>query len=266
MPWVVTTWGISLLVVLPVGMVVLQAIFPEDNIWTHLVATTLPRYLSSSILLMVGVAVPSAILGVANAWLVTHYHFPARRIFQWALLLPFAFPTYLLAYLYTDLLEYAGPLQTLLWQWFEWRLKSDYWFPEIRSHGGVMTMFTLTLYPYVYLLACASFLEQSDQPRNLSRLLGCGVWRSFFRVSLPAARPAIAVGVSLVLMETLNDFGTVDYFSVETMTTGIFDTWLNRNNVGGAAQIATLLMGMVLLLVAIEQISRRHQRQYQQCK
>lgn len=263
-PWAVSAWGISLWVLLPVVTVVLQALFPEENIWAHLLETTLPRYLQSSLLLMVGVGVGSALLGVSTAWLVTHYEFPGRRIFQWALLLPFAFPAYLLAYLYTDLLQYAGPVQGYLRALFEWRYKSDYWFPEIRSMGGAMAMFTLTLYPYVYLLARASFLEQSDRPGNLSRLLGCGPWGSFFRVSLPAARPAIAVGLSLVLMETLNDFGTVDFFAVETMTTGIFDIWLNRNNVGGAAQIATLLMGMVLLLILMEQMSRRHQRQYQE--
>lgn len=263
-PWALSAWGISLWVLLPVVTVVLQALFPEENIWAHLLETTLPRYLQSSLLLMVGVGVGSALLGVSTAWLVTHYEFPGRRIFQWALLLPFAFPAYLLAYLYTDLLQYAGPVQGYLRALFEWRYKSDYWFPEIRSMGGAMAMFTLTLYPYVYLLARASFLEQSDRPGNLSRLLGCGPWGSFFRVSLPAARPAIAVGLSLVLMETLNDFGTVDFFAVETMTTGIFDIWLNRNNVGGAAQIATLLMGMVLLLILMEQMSRRHQRQYQE--
>ncbi|MBC8518802.1 MAG: iron ABC transporter permease [Gammaproteobacteria bacterium] len=264
MPWAAVAWGISLFVILPILAVMGQAFFPEENIWGHLLETTLPRYLQSSLLLMVGVGVPSAILGVATAWLVTRYEFPGRRVFQWALLLPFAFPSYLLAYLYTDLLQYSGPVQGYLRELFEWRYKSDYWFPEIRSMGGAMTMFTLTLYPYVYLLARASFLEQSDRPGNLSRLLGCGPWGSFFRVSLPAARPAIAVGTSLVLMETLNDFGTVDFFAVETMTTGIFDIWLNRNNVGGAAQIATLLMGMVLLLIVIEQMSRRRQRQYQE--
>ncbi len=263
-PWAASAWGISLLVLLPVMAVVLQALFPEENIWGHLLENTLPRYLQSSLLLMVGVGVGSALLGVSTAWLVTHYEFPGRRIFQWALLLPFAFPAYLLAYLYTDLLQYAGPVQGYLRALFEWRYKSDYWFPEIRSMGGAMAMFTLTLYPYVYLLARASFLEQSDRPGNVSRLLGCGPWGSFFRVSLPAARPAIAVGTSLVLMETLNDFGTVDFFAVETMTTGIFDVWLNRNNVGGAAQIATLLMGMVLLLIVVEQMSRRYQRQYQE--
>ena len=251
------------MLLLPVVMVLLQALFPSENIWGHLVETTLPYYLENSIILMVGVGLPSAAIGVAAAWLVTRCEFPGRRHFQWALLLPFAFPAYLLAYLYTDLLQYSGPLQSLLRETFEWRYKSDYWFPEIRSMGGAMTMFTLTLYPYVYLLARASFLEQSDSASNLSRLLGCGPWGSFFRVSLPAARPAVAVGSSLVLMETLNDFGTVDFFAVETMTTGIFDVWLNRNNVGGAAQIATLLMTMVLLLVALEQISRRNQRQYQ---
>lgn len=264
LPWVLSSWGIALFVLLPITMVILQALFPEENIWGHLVETSLPRYLESSLILMAGVGVTSAILGVSTAWLVTRCEFKGRRYFQWALLLPFAFPAYLLAYLYTDLLQYSGPVQGYLRELFEWRYKSDYWFPEIRSLGGAMAMFTLTLYPYVYLLSRASFLEQSDHASNLSRLLGCSAWGSFFRVSLPAARPAIAVGTSLVLMETLNDFGTVDFFAVETMTTGIFDIWLNRNNVGGAAQIATLLMGMVLLLIAIEQISRRNQRHYQE--
>ena len=239
LPWAASSWGVALLVLLPVVMVILQALFPSENIWSHLLQTTLPRYLENSLILMVGVGIPSAAVGVAAAWLVTRCEFPGRRHFQWALLLPFAFPAYLLAYLYTDLLQYSGPLQSFLRESFEWRYKSDYWFPEIRSMGGAMTMFILTLYPYVYLLARASFLEQSDSAGNLSRLLGCGPWGSFFRVSLPAARPAVAVGTSLVLMGTLNDFGRVDFFAVETMTTGILHNWLNRKNAGGAGQKPT---------------------------
>lgn len=260
--WYGVGWGTALLVMLPVLAVLWLALFPTENIWPHLAATVLPVYIKSTLILMVGTGALSVGIGVGTAWLVTLCHFPGRRLFEWALLLPFAIPAYVIAYIYTDLLEYAGPVQMMLRDIFGWQSARDYWFPEIRSMGGAILMLTLVLYPYVYLLARASFLEQSMSIRDASRMLGCNPWQSFFRVSLPVARPAIAVGLSLVSMEAINDFGTVDYFAVKSMTAGIYDAWLNMGNVGAAAQIAGLTMLFVVLLITLERVARARSRQY----
>ncbi|MBV1787116.1 iron ABC transporter permease [Marinobacterium sp. D7] len=260
--WYGIGWGTALLVMLPVLAILWLALFPTENIWPHLASTVLPVYIESTLILMAGTGALSVTIGVGTAWLVTLCHFPGRRLFEWALLLPFAIPAYVIAYLYTDLLEYAGPIQGMLRDLFGWQSARDYWFPEIRSMGGAITMLTLVLYPYVYLLARASFLEQSMSIRDASRMLGCTPWQSFIRVSLPIARPAIAVGLSLVSMETINDFGTVDYFAVKSMTAGIYDAWLNMGNVGAAAQIASLMMIFVVLLITLERMARARSRQY----
>lgn len=260
--WYSIAWGSAILVMLPVLAVFWLALFPTENIWPHLVDTILPVYIKTTLLLLAGVGCLSVMIGVGTAWLVTMCNFPGRRIFEWALLLPFAMPAYLIAYLYTDLLEYAGPLQTLLRDLFGWQTAREYWFPEIRSLGGAILMLTLVLYPYVYLLSRASFLEQSMSIRDASRIFGCSPLQSFYRVSLPIARPAIAVGLSLVSMETLNDFGTVDYFAVKSLSAGIYDAWLNMGNLGAAAQIATLMMVFVILLITLERIARARQRQF----
>ncbi|MBT4463932.1 MAG: iron ABC transporter permease, partial [Rhodospirillaceae bacterium] len=186
--------------------------------------------------------------------------FPGKRIFEWALLLPMAMPAYVIAYLYTDILEYAGPVQAMLRDIFGWTTKREYWFPEIRSLGGAISMLTLVLYPYVYLLSRAAFMEQSVCVLEASRVLGRGPVRSFFSVALPLARPSIIIGISLVLMETLNDFGTVDFFAVSTFTLGIYDVWLNMNNVAGAAQLALVLLAFVSVLVLSERFARRKKK------
>jgi iron(III) transport system permease protein len=260
--WYSAAWGIALLVALPVLAVFYLALFPDENIWLHLASTVLPVYVISTLELIIGVALLSILAGVGSAWLVTMYSFPGKRLFEWALLLPFAVPAYVIAYVYTDLLEFAGPVQGALRALFGWQSAQDYWFPEIRSLGGAILMLSLVLYPYIYLLTRAAFLEQSVSLRDASRLLGCNAWQSFYRVSLPIARPAIAVGVSLVAMETINDFGTVDYFAVKSLTAGIYDTWLNMNNLGGAAQIASLMLLFVVLLITLERMARAQQRQF----
>jgi iron(III) transport system permease protein len=179
------------------------------------------------------------------------------------LLLPFAVPAYVIAYIYTDLLEFAGPVQGALRAAFGWTLANEYWFPSIRSLPGAITMMVLVLYPYVYLLARAAFLEQSASVVEAARALGGTSSSRFFRISLPMARPAIAVGLAMALMETLNDFGTVDYFAVRTLTSGLYDVWLGMNNLGGGAQIAALLLVFVMMLIGLEKVSRRHQEHYQ---
>lgn len=261
--WYSSTWTTALMVALPVLSIFYLALFPRENIWPHLVDTVLPVYIMTTLKLMLGVGVLSVAIGICGAWLVTMCRFPGRRIFEWALLLPFAVPAYVIAYVYTDLLEYSGPVQIMLREQFGWQTARDYWFPDIRTLGGAILMLSLVLYPYVYLLARASFLEQSTTIHDASRTLGCTPFQSFYRVSLPIARPAIAVGLSLVSMETINDFGTVDYFAVKSMSAGIYDTWLNMSNLGGAAQIASLMMVFVVILISLERLGRARQRQYQ---
>lgn len=260
--WLYSAFATTFIVALPVFAVFYLALFPDENIWPHLIETTLPRYLDNTIRLMLGVALITLVLGVSTAWAVTVCEFPGRRFFEWALLLPFAVPAYVIAYVYTDLLDYAGPVQIALRDWFGWTSARDYWFPQIRTLGGATLMIGLVLYPYVYLLSRAAFLEQSPSLFAVSRSLGHSAVSTFFRVVLPIARPAIAVGLSLVLMETLNDFGTVDFFAVQTLTAGLFDTWMNLGNLGGAAQIATVMLSFVLILVTLERYSRRRQKQF----
>lgn len=261
--WTLLALTVAFVVLLPVLSVVWLAFNPEENIWPHLIDTVLTSYIITTSLLMLGVAMGTVLIGVSTAWLVTHYDFPGRQLFNWALLLPFAVPAYVIAYIYTDLLEFAGPLQSSLRALFGWKLATDYWFPDIRTLPGAICMMTLVLYPYVYLLSRAAFLEQSASVLEAARVLGGQSKGVFLRVALPMARPAIAVGLAMVLMETLNDFGTVDYFAVRTLTAGLYDVWLGMNNLGGGAQIATLLLVFVMMLIGVEKISRRHQENFQ---
>ena len=248
------------LVSLPLLAVVWIALFPTENIWPHLLSTVLPRYLKNTLILLAGVGTLAVVIGVGTAWLVTMCKFPARRVFEWLMILPFAAPAYVVAYVYTDLLEYAGPVQKLLREVFGWTSPHDYWFPEIRSHGGAIFVLAFVLYPYVYMMARAALLAQSVCLLEASRVLGQGPWTGFFRTALPLSRPAIAVGLALVSMETLADFGTVDYFGIHTLTAGIFEVWYGMGNAGGAAQIALVMLGFVLVLVGMERVSRRGQR------
>ena len=261
--WRTGTCVVALVAVLPVLAIIWMALLPAENIWPHLISTSLPRYLYNTLVLMAGVGLTVFLTGVTTAHLITAFDFPFRKQLEILLLLPLAFPAYVMAYLYTDLLEYAGPIQTLLREIFGWELARDYWFPNIRSMGGAILLMGLVLYPYVYLLTKASFLEQPSHLRDASRLMGHSHFKTFFFISLPIARPAIATGVALALMETINDFGTVDFFSIQTLSTGLFDVWLNMNNLGGAAQVSMVMLGFVMVLIAIEYLSRRKARFYQ---
>ena len=251
---------VAALVTLPVFSITWLAFYPERNIWPHLASTALPHMLQTTILLLAGVGLGTAALGVGTAWLVSLCRFRTRRLFEWALLAPIAMPAYLTAYTYVDFFEFAGPVQTGLRALMGWTRPSDYWFPEIRSLYGAIFVLSLTLYPYVYLSARAAFLQQSARVLEVSRTLGLGPWAVFFRVALPLARPAIVVGVILALMEALGDFGTVDYFAVRTLTAGVYDIWMGMGNAGGAAQIALALLGFVLLLISLERLARRDRR------
>ena len=261
--WTLASVFVAILVALPVAAVIWTALRPSGDIWSHLISTSLPGYVSTTLWLMLGVGTSVLLTGVTPAWLMTMCRFPGRRVFEWLLLLPLAFPAYVIAYAYTDLLEYSGAVQIFLRMAFDWQAPQDYWFPEIRSLGGAVTLMGDVLYAYVYLLARAAFLEQSVNVLEVTRVLGHGPWRTFFRVSLPAARPAIVIGVALALMETLNDFGTVDFFAVQTMTAALFDVWQGMGSLVGGAQIATAMLAFVVLLISVERFSRRQQKVYQ---
>ncbi len=257
--WRWSTLAIAALIALPILTVAAFVFVPAGEVWRHLAETVLADYVINSVTLMLGVGIGTGVIGVATAWLVTMCRFPGRRWFEWGLLLPLAMPAYIIAYTYTGMFDFAGPVQSALRDWTGWGY-GEYWFPEIRSLGGAMAMLTLVLYPYVYLLARAAFLEQSVHALDAARMLGCGPWRSFFLVALPAARPAVIAGATLAQMETLADYGTVQYFGVSTFTTGIFRTWFGLGNSAAAAQLSALLMVFVFTLILIEAWARRRQR------
>jgi len=258
--WSVGAVIIAALVVMPILAVAVIALSPDDNIWPHLVSTTLPRYFKNSVFLVVFVGIIAAFIGTLTAWMVTMYRFPGSRWLEWLLLLPLAIPAYVGAYALVDFLEYAGPVQTMLRDIFGWQSSRDYWFPEIRSRGAAAVVLAAALYPYVFLLAKAAFREQSGGVYEVARALGAGPLARFFRVGLPLARPAISAAVAIVMMETVSDFGVVSYFAVQTLTTGIFSTWLEGGSASGAAQIASLVLIIVFVLVALEKRNRGRSR------
>ena len=258
-PWVALTLLAAGILLLPVIVVAASVFLSSGDIWQHLYDTVLAEYVANSLLLALGVGCLALPLGVIPAWLVTLYRFPCSRQLEWALLLPLAMPAYIIAYTYTGMLDVAGPLQSWLRAAFAWQY-GDYWFPDIRSLPGAVVMLSLVLYPYIYLLARAAFLEQSASVVEVARTLGVKPAGTFFKVLLPLARPAIIVGLSLVLMETLADYGTVQYFGVATFTTGIFKTWFGLGSSIAAAQLSALLMLFVLFLIILEQYSRRQSR------
>jgi len=259
----VSTIVIAVLLSLPIWVVLSSVFVDARSIWQHLADTVLGTYVGNSLELMLGVGVGTTAIGVSTAWVVTLCSFPGRRLFESLLLLPLAAPAYILAYTYTNLLDYSGPIQTLLRKGFGWQSAQDYWFPNVRSIGGAIVMLTLVLYPYVYLLARSAFLTQSSRLLEASQNLGCSPWQSFWHVALPLARPAVVAGLSLALMETLNDFGTVEFFSVPTFTTGIYRTWFGMGERLAASQLAVLLLLFIFGLIALERVSRQQQRYYQ---
>jgi iron(III) transport system permease protein len=258
-PWSAMSLAIAAVLAAPLLVVAANLFNPGGEAWGHLSATVLPEYARNSLLLVAMVAAGTVAVGVTCAWLVTGCDFPGRGVLEWALVLPLAVPAYVSAYAYTDLLQFSGPVQSALRSAFGWSA-GDYWFPDIRSLGGAGVMFVAVLYPYVYLLARAAFLEQSPSLAEAGRTLGLTPWRAFFRVNLPLARPAIAAGAALACMETLADYGTVSYFGVPTFTTGIFRAWLSMGEPVSAARLAMILLGFVAVLLAVEQLARRRAR------
>lgn len=254
--WNIVTLLIAFLVSIPILTVAANIFVPAGEVWEHLAQTVLPDYVKNSIWLMLGVGFGVFVLGVGTAWLVTMCRFPGSRWFNWLLILPMAVPAYLMAYTYTDFLAFTGPVQGLIRDITGWGY-GEYWFPNVRSLGGAMVMMSFVFFPYVYLLTRAAFLEQSASLLEASRSLGATPFESFYKIALPLARPSIAAGMALALMETLNDFGTVDYFGIQTFTTGIYRTWFGLGERVAAAQLSGFLLLFILVLILLERWSRK---------
>ncbi|MFQ3187579.1 ABC transporter permease [Marinomonas primoryensis] len=250
---------IAAILALPILVVLVNVLIGDGDVWRHLYDTVLAEYISNSLLLMLGVGVGVLVIGVPCAWLTSMCDFPGRSLLSWALLLPMAVPAYIIAYTYTGVLDFAGPVQTFIRDVTGWRY-GEYWFFEIRSLGGATVMLTLVLYPYVYLMSRAAFLEQSENTLEVSRTLGYSGRAVFFKLALPLARPAIVTGLTLALMETLADYGTVQYFSVNTFTTGILRTFYGFGDVAAASQLAGVLLMFVAMLILLERYSRHRIR------
>ena len=251
--------AVSAFVVAPLVSLALIAAQGDSELWPHLAAHVLPVATVNTLLLLAGVALISVVAGVGTAWIVTAYQFPGRNAFVWLLPLPLAFPTYIVAYVYADLLGGLGPVQSVLRAAFGWRSAADYWFPSIRSLGGAIFVMGIVLYPYVYLATRAMFQTQSAALIEMARMLGASKWRLARDITLPLARPAIAAGLALALLEALNDIGASEYLGVQTLTLSIFNTWLNQSSLPGAAQIACVMLLAVGALIALERHGRRRQ-------
>ncbi|MBV1884019.1 MAG: iron ABC transporter permease [Pseudomonadales bacterium] len=261
--WSGATVLLALLLFMPVLIVFSSLLQPEWDAWEHLSETVLADYISNTLWLAFGVGAGSLIIGTSLAWCTTHYEFPLRKSIEWLALLPLAMPAYIIAYCYTGLLDFAGPVQTLLRETFGWQF-GQYWFPEIRSLPGAIIMLSLVLYPYVYILSRTAFSEQSASLMEVSRSLGKTPSQHFLQVAIPLARPAILTGTALAMMEAFADYGTVQYFGVSTFTTGIFRTWYGMGNEMAAAQLSALLVGFVFMLLSLEKLSRRKIAYYYQ--
>ncbi|TJZ83953.1 ABC transporter permease [Paracoccus hibiscisoli] len=264
--WSLAAVLVAGLVLMPVLSVVWLALNPTDNIWPHLLSTVMPRYFGNTVALAMGTGLLAAAMGTGAAWLVSMYDFPGRGALQWLLLLPLAVPAYIGAYALADFLDYSGPVQIALRGWFGWESARDYWFPRIRSLEAAVVVLASALYPYVYLLTRAALHEQSGSAYEVARALGTGPWGLFARVGLPLARPAIVAGSAIAMMEAVADYGVVSYFGVQTLNTGIFTTWLERRNAGGAAQIACAMLAIIVVLSLWERFARRNARYHQSAR
>ncbi|QLD32843.1 ABC transporter permease [Mannheimia varigena] len=253
----------TFIVLLPLLAIGYHALQGDSENLSHLWQTMLPIYLKNSTLLVLGTVFLALIFALPTAWIVANYRFWGQRTLQWLLCLPLAIPAYLIAYLYTDLLDYSGAFQGWLRSIFGWTSPQDYWFPQIRTLYGACFVLALVLYPYIFLLVRVALLEQSENLTHSAKMLGASPAQLFRRITLPLIRPSIAVGMALVAMETLGDFGTVAYFAVPTLTTAIYDSWLGYHDLGTASQIAVFMLLMIFLFLTLEQYSRRKQKSYQ---
>ena len=238
MPTAVGTIAVAagLLAIAPLVSLIVIAFGDTGDLWAHLSRYVIPTASARTALLLAGVAAVTIVVGAGAAWIVTTFAFPGRDALTWLLPLPLAIPTYIVAYVYVDILDAGGPVQAALRAIFGWRSAADYWFPNVRSLAGAILLFGFVLYPYVYLAARALFLMQSAPVLEVSRTLGASAAQSFFRIALPLARPAIVVGTTLALLETLNDIGASEFLGVRTLTVSIYSTWLNRSSLPGAGK------------------------------
>lgn len=253
--WATVSGIIAILVSIPILSVLSSFFISSGEIWSHLASTVLGDYITNSLLLIIGVSAGVVLLGVSLAWIITMCSFPGQKYFEWAAVLPFSIPAYLLAYIYTDFFGVTGTLQTTIRSSFDLAI-ADFMLPEIRSIWGAILIMILAFYPYVYMLARSAFLNQSVSLFEASRIMGYTSTQSFFKIALPLARPGIAAGLALALMETLNDFGTVQYFGVQTFTTGIYRTWFGLGERPAAAQLAGFLLLFIIALILLERWSR----------
>ena len=251
---------IAAIVVLPVAALFAFAAQGSEGLWSHLVRNVLANALTQTVILLTGVGLIVAVLGTVTAWLVAGFDFPGRRVLGWALLLPLAVPTYIVAYAYLDLLHPVGPVQSLLREILGYDSPRDLRLPDIRSMPGCILLLGLVLYPYVYLPVRALFAMQAGNLMDAARMLGAGPVATFWRVVLPLARPAVAVGTALALMESLNDIGAAEFLGVRTMTVSVYSTWINRSDLPGAAQISLVMLAIVTALILLERRGRKRQR------
>jgi iron(III) transport system permease protein len=264
--WLIASGCVALLVLAPFVSLAVIAARGSGDLWPHILAYVLPQALRDTAILLVGVGAVVVTLGAGLAWLVTAYEFPGRRIFDWALLLPLATPTYIVAYAYLDLMHPIGPVQSGLRALLGLTDPRALWFPDVRTMTGCVLLLGFVLYPYVYLSTRAMFLMQAGSLLEAARTLGASRTRVFFRVALPLARPAIAVGASLALMEALNDIGASEFLGVKTLSVSIYATWINRSNLPGAAQIALAMLVVVVALILLERWARRRERYVSQAQ
>ncbi len=247
-------------VVMPLVALVVIALSGTSRNWAHLIDTILPEAARVTALLMLGIALVAGTIGVVTAWLVASFEFPGRRLFSWALVLPLAVPTYIAAYCFVEFLHFAGPVQTAIRAIFGFKTSRDYWFFDVRSLWGAVLILSSVLYPYVFLTVRLVFVMQGRKAGDVARTLGASRLKVFVSILLPMARPAIAVGVTLALMEAINDIGAVEFLGVRTLTFAVYSTWLNRGDLEGATQIALMMLVVIVALVLVERFARRKQR------
>ncbi|NOU51529.1 iron ABC transporter permease [Pseudoalteromonas sp. JBTF-M23] len=263
--WQLAAWSIGVCLSAPLAFLIFESLQGHSEVFSHLWETVLWDYISNTLLLILGVLVLSCIIALPLGWLAAYCQFPGKRFFEWALMLPLAMPTYIIAYIYTDLLDYAGPVQVKLRTWFDWQSPNDYWFFDIRTLPGAAVMIALVLYPYLYLIFKTALREQSFKLIQASQLMGQSPVQSFFKVSLPMARGAVVAALALISMETMADFATVHYFAVSTLTTAVYDTWLGYYSLTAAAKISGIMLLFLFISLALERVSRKstvvHERQ-----
>ncbi|MGV8938477.1 MAG: ABC transporter permease [Allorhizobium sp.] len=251
---------VSIFVALPIGAIFWIAFTGDTDSWRHMIFNVVPRATGRTVALLLWTGALTGFFGIITAWLVASCEFPGRKLLSAGLVLPLAIPSYLAAYAFGEFFDFTGPVQTAYRALFGYQSARDYSFPDIRSLSGAVLVMSAVLYPYVYLACRSMFLMQGRAAADVARTLGASPLRVFFRVQIPMARPAIMVGLTLVMMETLNDIGAVEYLGVNTLTFSIYDTWLNRGSLSGAAQIACVMLVFVAGLLVIERKARKRQR------